>query len=283
MSTAVWHCPHGVVALAAGGLSMALACTSTVQPPRVLVLPSDFKEQSTPLVTGYPSALRAIAKVLATDLGLPLGPVALQLYPNRASLTAGLVAEGFSLTQSRRMAALMEAIGRPGKVLVNEMELSFAPWPVRFRVLAHEMAHIAEYEAAGRRRGCSEQWLREGFAEWAAARVMESFGIASVAQLRRRAVAGIGMQRDLGTLLELVTAEDWVRGSEGRNGPTSYEGAFIAVDLLVRRHGVEAVTRYFSLCATTDDPGAAFEAAFLSPRESLPAELESYLEDLRYQ
>jgi hypothetical protein len=281
MNPAVWHCPHRLATLVVGSLSLVLACTSAGRPPRVVPLPEDFRDQPTPVIIGYESAMRAIAKTLATNLGLPLGPVSLQLYADRDSLAAGLVREGFSTLQAQRMADTMEGVGRPGKVMLNETNLALDPWPRRFRLLAHELAHTCEYAAASGLRGSSEQWLREGFAEWAAAEVMESFRLVSVAKERRRAITSLGMHQDLSGLLNLASTDDWVKGHEDRDGPTSYDGAFLAVDLLVQRHGVEAVVRYFRLCAATDDPGAAFQAAFGGPRDSFPGELASYLDELR--
>ena len=281
MGPAVWNCPHRLGTLVVGSLSLVLACTSAGRLPRVVPLPEDFRDQPTPVIVGYESAMRAIAKTLATNLGLPLGSVSLELYRDRASLAQGLVREGFSAVQARRIAELMQGVGRPGKMMLNETELAMDPWPRRFRLLAHELAHTCEYEATGGVRGSSEQWLREGFAEWAAAEILEAFRLTSVANQRRRAVASLGQHQDLSGLLTLETTEDWVKGHEDRDGPSTYDGAFLAVDLLVRRHGVDAMVRYFRLSATTDEPGEAFRAAFGTPRDAFAGELATYLDELR--
>src|SRR5262249_62084198 len=59
--------------------------------------------------------------------------------------------------------------------------------------LAHELTHVVQYQLAGGRRGRSEQWLREGMADWVACQVLERLGVSSFRDERAqvvRAVAG---------------------------------------------------------------------------------------------
>jgi hypothetical protein len=58
--------------------------------------------------------------------------------------------------------------------LLNELRLSNLEWGDRVALLAHEMAHSFQYELGGGRRGTSDQWLREGFADWVAIGVLSA-------------------------------------------------------------------------------------------------------------
>ena len=48
------------------------------------------------------------------------------------------------------------------------------------RCSSHEVAHAAQYEWAGGHRGTSDQWLREGYADWVQAHVLDSMGVLSL-------------------------------------------------------------------------------------------------------
>ena len=130
-------------------------------------------------------------------------------------------------------------------------------------LLAHEMTHSLQYELGGGRRGSSDQWLREGFADWMSLRVLErisDISIAGVRRARQNELRSAG-RSNVPRLSELVTFRQWVRAGE-RHGAAIYALAFIAVERLLERHGVPAFIDYFERFASSRDRLANFRAAF---------------------
>jgi hypothetical protein len=147
-------------------------------------------------------------------------------------------------------------------VLLNESKLVTLSWADRVALLAHELTHSLQYELGGGKRGASDQWLREGFADWTAMRVVERLGVLRRGELRRQRIEAFrsGGER-IWPLAEMVTFPQWVALSARSDGE-SYLQAFFAVDFLVERHGVPAILDYFSRFARSDDRLGNFRATF---------------------
>jgi hypothetical protein len=73
-----------------------------------------------------------------------------------------------------------------------------------------------------------------------------------------------------------VTFPAWVRASE-RYKDTMYALAFVAVDVLLERHGMPAVIGYFKRFASSEDRVEAFRAAFGEDLGSFEAALSQQL------
>ncbi len=126
---------------------------------------------------------------------------------------------------------------------------------------------MAQYELAGGRRGRSEQWLREGMAEWVAAWILERLGEERAHERRQRvlaAVAAVG-SADHDPPLDLV-ALGHPRGWQARllaaGRAQTYDLAFLLTDDLVRRRGIDGVTAYFRAFTESDDRFGHFHRAF---------------------
>jgi hypothetical protein len=59
----------------------------------------------------------------------------------------------------------------------------------------------------------------------------------------------------------MITFQQWVEIGATR-GAAAYAKAFLAVDLLIERHGVSSVLDYFTRFADSEDRTGNFEAAF---------------------
>jgi hypothetical protein len=216
-------------------------------------------------IESYQQALVSIAAIMRDELALPDVEAALHFYPDRAALSAALEANGYDPELARQTAETMMAIAGPRRVLINEASLRRLEWPYRIALLAHELTHTLQYEWGGGRRGTSEQWLREGFAEWVEVKVLESLRLTTWPQARTLAIRRLrdaGGAANLGPLIELVTFPDWV-GAVARDGEDAvYAQAMLAAELLVSRHGVPAIVRYFELFAGSDDRLGNFRRAF---------------------
>jgi nucleotide-binding universal stress UspA family protein len=147
-------------------------------------------------------------------------------------------------------------------VIVNENGLRDVGWHYRVGVLAHELTHTLQYEFSGGSRGTSEQWLREGFAEWVEVEVLVALGFTT--RLQARTIA-VNQLRDAGAptpLSRMVTFPDWVALAQRGGQEPIYAQALLAAELLLERHGVPAAIEYFRRFASSDDRLANFRQAF---------------------
>jgi hypothetical protein len=249
------------------------ACASTPGGPRAISL-AEIRGRSVEHSTGIADderALISIATVMERDLGLPELRATLHFYPNRQAFRNALEAAGYNSDLARDTAAAMSAIGGFRRVLVNDSSLRRLQSSQRIALLAHELTHTAQYEFSSGRRSTSEQWLREGFADWVSVYVLESLDLSSREGARQRALNGlraVGERRGLPSLSDMVTFPEWVALSVRPEGESIYEQALLAVDFLIDRHHLRRVIAYFRLFAESDDRLRHFQTAF---GEDLPA------------
>ncbi|MHB1046025.1 MAG: hypothetical protein ACYC4P_08415 [Thermoanaerobaculia bacterium] len=232
-------------------------------------------------IRSWPQAVSSVAETMRGPLGLPLTGFSVHFFDDGQALERGLVAAGTAPEIARRAAATFDAVGRPDGVYVNERRLARSGWTTRVAILAHELGHVLQYELVGGRRSASDQWLREGFSEWISFGVLARLQLASEGRRRgdaRRAVALAGAAR-LPALSELATWDAWVRFQAERPALPLYPYAYLAVDLLVERHGVEAVLGYFRSFTSSNDAEGLFRAAFGATRSDLDAALRAELSE----
>lgn len=229
--------------------------------------------------------LSAVAWVLVQRLGLPLSPhVFAYFYSSREAFELGLVTDaGLETWVARDQARFAWGIGNDQGIFLRQDKLAGAPLAVRVGLVAHELTHVSQYELAGGRRGRSEQWLREGLADWVRCQVLQHFGLRSYAESRRRVLEDIRRQGSLERFPELTTLganQEWntARAQHGTVG--TYRQAFLAVDWLVERRGHEAVIDYFRRFGSLDDREGNFQAAFGVPLAEFALEFRSRLATL---
>jgi len=268
--------------LAVVGLS---ACASARSEPREVPFPEVTFGSPHPhgLIASYDDALTSVLWIMENDLGFPPMTGSLRLYNDRIGLEAGLVGEGYDASYARQICGRLDGITRPGMILANESKLRWDRWPARIAFLAHEVTHVAEYALANGRRGSSDQWLREGLAEWVSWRVVQSLRFGTLAERRRNALVHLqeaGANHELPFFSRLVVQSAWVREGNRRTADPMYDQAFLAADLLIARHGLPAVLDYFRLFASSDDNLANFRTAFQQERARFEAEFQSTLDHL---
>jgi hypothetical protein len=212
-------------------------------------------------VASWPQALASVLDVFVTQLGLPRLEVRLVFLPDDATFEALLREIGYDPELARSTAATMAAIGGHRRVLLNEARMADDGWPARVGLIAHELAHVLQYELGGGVRGTSDQWLREGFADWVELQALAALGVVEVGPVRAELVRRTrGAQ--VPPLSRLATFPDWVAANERSRGVDLYGAAQLAVDLLIERHGVDAVLGYFRRFAASQQREAHFAAAF---------------------
>lgn len=245
-------------------LTGVAACASAAG-VRVLRTPVADVRPATHVATirEYDVAVATITDVLQREFGVSPYPVDFHFYPDRRAFQDGLLSVGYSDALARDTARTMDAVGGYRRVMLNEAALLRQTWPVRVASLAHEMTHSLQYELGGRTRGMSDQWLREGFAEWLAMRVLHRLRGISFTDVRRRYLNTVRRtpRSNVPALADMVTFPQWVQVNS-RRGVVAYQQAFVAVDFLIERHGVPAVFHYFKLFSASQDRASNFLAAF---------------------
>jgi hypothetical protein len=260
-----------IVAIGAG----ASACTVSHQ-PQLVTIPQPGVRAASRLddIADYRTAAATISTIFERDLGFPPFPARFEFYPHREAFEKALLAVGYDAALARSTAAIMTAVGGYRGVMLNDGKFGLLPMAERVATLAHELGHSLQYELGGGTRGASDQWLREGFAEWLSIRVLERLRAVSMTTVRRerqRELRAAGRSR-VPRLAELVTFPAWVHAGK-RYGATMYGLSFIAVDVLLERHGMPAVLEYFRRFAVSDDRVGIFRASFGEDIQAFEASL----------
>ena len=252
---------------AVAGTVSGAACTASTGGPVVLSIP-DVRAPSVrvgPWIDTYESAVVSIAEILERDLGLPAIQASLYFYADQTAFRQALELDGYEPAFARDAAATLSGIAGFRRVVLNDANLRWLEWPNRIALLAHELTHTVQYEFSRGRRSTSEQWLREGFAEWVEVYVMDVLDFTTWNQARAIAtqrVRDAARKQPPPTFAEMVTYPDWVRTVQRSGEEGVYAQALIAADLLIARHGRDAVVGYFRLFEVSEDRLANFRAAF---------------------
>jgi hypothetical protein len=263
--------------------ALTAACAGTPAGPRVIQvrdLPSRPAYDATWVQNDRAAAAVAMA-VMERELRLPRLDVALHFYPNRQSFQDALLTVGYDPAFAQQTASRMDAIGGYRRVLLNGEVLSRAEGSAKAALFAHELTHSLQYELGGGTRGTSAQWLREGFADWVAARVLEALGVQSLETFRDRRLSLVRSSRMALALDRMVTFPEWVEMATRTDAAAIAAQAFLAVDFLVERRGMPAVLDYFSRFAASSDADANFSLAFGEPPHAFERALESHLKNAR--
>jgi hypothetical protein len=262
-----------LVMLAAPGCAVSHA-------PQLVTVPQPGLRPVTTLdqVFDYRTAAATVAWIFQHDLGFPAFPATFRFYPHREAFEKALLDVGYDSDLARTTARTMTAVGGHRGVLLNDARLGALPWADRLALLAHEFGHSLQYEFGGGRRGTSDQWLREGFADWLSIRVLERLEVVTMASVRRerlRELRSAGRAKTP-SLASLVTFPQWVRTGE-QHGARMYALSFLAVDRLLERHGVAGVAGYFRRFAESEDRVANFRSAFGEDLETFESALTASL------
>jgi hypothetical protein len=248
-------------------LMMSAACTASAGGPVVLSIP-DVRAQAVRVgawIDTYDTAVVSIAEIMERDLGLPAIQASLYFYADRNAFQHALELDGYEPAFARDAATTLSGIAGFRRVVLNDENLHWLEWPNRVALLAHELTHTVQYEYSGGRRSSSEQWLREGFAEWVEVYVMDVLDFTAWDQARAIAVQRVrdaARKQPPPPFTEMVTYPDWVRTIRRSGEAAVYAQALLAADLLISRHGRDAVIGYFRRFETSEDRLANFRAAF---------------------
>lgn len=227
----------------------------------------------------YSRLLERIRQALAEELQVEVPPFEVVLHRDRHSFAQGLASRGNEAAFARATALAMDGIGGPGWVELHWPALDALSWDERTAMLAHEVVHVLQYSWTGGRRGASEQWLREGFAEWCTRRVLARLHIgqgtmAEPEPLVRRHLRG--MQRP--PLTRLRSFQEWLRWVDSRRDALPYLLATTAATRLVERHGAQTLVGYFRRFERSEDRDGIFLDVFDRTIAEFDAEFTEWVE-----
>jgi hypothetical protein len=244
-------------------VSPVSSCTTSPGQIEIVNVPAPGERVSAGRLGEYETALTAIVNAFEGAVGLPRPDAALVVFPSRRSFEQGLLALGYTPALARS-ASTFNAIGGAKAVLVNGEVIGRLNRARRVRLLAHELVHTIQYQFGGGTRGASEQWLREGFAEWVACRVTAHLGLGSFELHREEvlsALAGVDFGLAPAPFDQLTTFAQWV-DAQGRHEAPLYAQAFIAAELLIEMHDVPTLVRYFERFRSTTEYQRVFAETF---------------------
>ena len=261
--------------------ALLAGCVSAGTWPRIIAV---HEVTAAPTLRGewiesYDDALASIVAIMSRDLALPPVQASVYFHQNRDAFQAALVADGYDPQLARDTAETLSAVSGYRRVLVNDESIAGLGWPIRVALLAHELTHTVQYDLAGGSRGTSEQWLREGFAEWVEVEVLVRLGFTTRPQARRvvlNRLRDVGPRR-LPALSEMVTFPDWVAVVQRSNQEAVYGHAMLATQLLLDRVGVPAALKYFELFGESQDRVVNFQRAFGQDLASFESEFNARL------
>jgi hypothetical protein len=212
---------------------------------------------------------------MEAELGFPRLNAEIHFFSGREGLRGALLSEGHASATAESAVAVMSGMSSAGIVRIDTNAMYRLSWPARIWVLAHELAHVVQYQLSGGRRGSSEQWLREGMAEWVGMAVLERLGRGRVAAGVRKARESLRSRSTtpVPALCSLVPPESWL--GPAADNRRLYDYALVAAADLVKSHGLSSLVAYFRRFATSDDRTANFTLSFSESPEAFEARLDA--------
>ena len=263
---------HGPLVFAVLLGALALASPSPAAPP--------CREHEIGFAAAAPGALKpdasadevidATASVIRAKLDLPFSPsYKAYLCGDEAAFAEGLLRNlGVRAigTDWRSVPAAAGVATRVGVFLRGDY-LMRAPLGRRVTVVAHELAHLGQQDAAKQREDRLPVWMLEGHADWVAFQVLDLLGVqtydASRAVVVRSVAAAVTPVEHFPELDALADHASWNRSV--RSLPATYGQAFLAVEYLIERSGRAALVRFMRAAAEADEPGDRWAEAFSMP------------------
>ncbi|MBI3059813.1 MAG: hypothetical protein HYY81_10985, partial [Deltaproteobacteria bacterium] len=187
--------------------------------------------------------MAAVITITSKELGLPVvEPLYLHLYKDSDAFGAYAGTDGRRLPHN--VVQFATAVATGNRFHINMEKVRGRPWSELMRTLAHEYAHNVEFVLSVQR---GPQWTREGFADWVAAKVAHSLGWQDYALSLHRAKLEVSrLKMSLPALSDLEENAKWaVWANDPRGAILTYRLAFLAVDRLIDKKGLQGAIDYF--------------------------------------
>ena len=226
-------------------LANSLGC-SLHEPPRLVpvVNPPVFRPTRPEQVKTLEEAMAAIMTICTQDLGFPpVEPFYLHVYNDANAYS--YYTDGLPRLRGEKI-RLTLAAPHENHLHVNPEGARGQTWGMLLRLLAHEYGHNLEFILTGGAKPTGH-WMREGFADWIAAKVMDTLGwetYASSLSRTERELARYGPY--LPRLAELDRTGHWLwllDRPKSRVG--THDLSFFAVHRLVEKRGAAKMIDFF--------------------------------------
>jgi hypothetical protein len=228
------------------------------------------------------AAVRGIAAIMVQDLGLIVPErVTVYVYSGREVFEQGLIRDAdIAPARAAELSDFAVGVGKRRQLLLHD-EPGMSQGAEWFRLIAHELTHVAQIELA-QGEGRAEQWLAEGMAEWVAFTVLERLRLDTLSRRRAMAVAGVRSQAALQAgrldLETLGTPRGFTMRHLREGSLPTYQLSFLMTEYLIQRDGFAGLVRYFAAAARSRQRRLTFRHAFGQSLEQFEREVLDYLQ-----
>jgi hypothetical protein len=248
---------------------MAFGCRFP-QAPQIITIskPPVFKPSKPSEIKSFNEAMAAIMTACGEDHLLVVDPIQLLLYKN----TASFAAYGHAWTTLPIDVTDLAAEAQDSKIHINLEKIEGWGWAQLTDLLAHEYGHVIQYSLAGSEPKTTH-WFREGFADWVAARVLQSLGWQDYVVTLHRAKLELIHSQGLLTGLRALDFQWGPLSTQSKGHIRTYTLAFVAMDRLIEMEGLAATLQYAK--------SGEFSASFHVSLENFEAEFDKYRANLK--
>jgi len=228
-----------------------------------------FRPSTLDEVKTVEQALFAVISATRDHLHLPaVDPLIVYTYRNKASFALFGPGQQVSIDVSNIAAAATK-----NEMHVNIGAMKDLPLGHFLEIFAHEYAHNLQYAATSKPEPIPT-WFSEGFAGWVAAGVLHSLGWQDYEISLHRTLRELTHHREIVPYLSwLENPKSWNNQSKRTKGAVrTYVPATVAVQRLIQRGGLSAVTNYFRT--------ARFDKAFGLSLNEFSTQFDNYVAQL---
>jgi hypothetical protein len=203
-----------------------------------------FKPQNPGEVKTIEDAMAAVMTVTTQDLGLAVvEPLYIYLHKDTNAFAANAGRSGMRLPSN--VVGFAAAVAHETSFHINLEKTKGRSWGELLWLLAHEYAHNVEYIYSPLQ--LDAKWIREGFADWVAAKVLHHLGWRDYSTTLLGARFQVTRDRaSLPALSEIEESTGWATWAAYPNGSVlTYRLAFLAFDRLMAKAGPQGMERYF--------------------------------------
>jgi hypothetical protein len=280
-----------LVACIGGALALFTGCAGST-PYRTIALGFDVPAVDAPAAVTLgsdPDELRiaqVAAQVIRDRLGLPFPEeTTVRVYVNQATFAAGLVQDDSHVSdEAWDRARVAVAVASPRGLFLRGDVMNSMRLLDRVGVIAHELAHVSQMEMRRGGRGIPAQWIREGHADWVKYQVLDLLGIRTYPESREEVKRAILRSttpiRFFPALSELSRGDRWTDASVRLGWGATYGQAFLAIDWLVERYGIESLNAFTRRFAGNDPPRSHWAAVFPVDYAEFVSQFRARLEQL---
>jgi hypothetical protein len=212
---------------------------------------------------------KVVAQLIRDRLGLPFPEgTTVHVYVNQATFAEGLAREGGHVSdEAWDRARVASAVASPRALFVRGDIVNAMRLMDRVGLIAHELAHVCQMEMRRGGRRAPAQWIREGHADWVKYQVVDFLAMRTYGESRdevKRAILRATTPiQFFPPLNDLSRSGPWTDTTIRLGWSATYGQAFLAVDWLIERYGVERLNTFNRRFSADDaDPRSHWSSVY---------------------